>query len=164
MAEEEDSLEWELDNGVPQVRDPFIQKYLQGRHALIEQEHKQRHGQLFLSYFHFPSISPSLFFFFYSLFSVSTPLYPWNRSLIWLCLDYTFKNSMSAVAKEACRIVSHIRLKELRTVWSQSPGSRSPGEPYESDEVLFPGVMFTIAKERMEKTKLWEIVHRMPKG
>jgi len=71
---------------------------------------------------------------------------------------------MSAVAKEACRIVSHIRLKELRTVWSQSLGSRSPGEPYESDEVLFPGVMFTIAKERMEKTKLWEIVHRMPKG
>jgi adenosine deaminase CECR1 len=36
--------EWELSEGVPQVEDPFIQKYLDGRGALIEEEKKQRHG------------------------------------------------------------------------------------------------------------------------
>lgn len=43
-AEEED-LQWELDQGVPQFEDPFIQKYLNGRDALIDEEHKQRHGR-----------------------------------------------------------------------------------------------------------------------
>ena len=41
-----DDIDWELAEGVPQFENPFIQKYLQGRHALIEEEHKQRHGQL----------------------------------------------------------------------------------------------------------------------
>ena len=36
--------QWELNEGVPQVEDPFIQKYLDGRDALIAEEHKQRHG------------------------------------------------------------------------------------------------------------------------
>jgi hypothetical protein len=38
------TLEWELEEGIPQLEDPFIQKYVQGREALIEQERKQRHG------------------------------------------------------------------------------------------------------------------------
>ena len=37
---------WELEEGIPQVEDPFIQKYLNGRDALILQEKKQRHGLL----------------------------------------------------------------------------------------------------------------------
>ena len=37
-------LEWELEQGIPQFEDPFIEKYMQGREALIEQEKKQRHG------------------------------------------------------------------------------------------------------------------------
>jgi adenosine deaminase CECR1 len=40
----EDDLEWEQEEGIPQFEDAFIQKYLNGRDALIEQEHKQRHG------------------------------------------------------------------------------------------------------------------------
>jgi adenosine deaminase CECR1 len=40
-------LEWELEQGIPQLEDPFIQKYLAGRKALIEQEKKQRHDVLF---------------------------------------------------------------------------------------------------------------------
>ena len=40
-------LEWELEEGIPQLEDPFIQKYLAGRKALIEQEKKQRHDVLF---------------------------------------------------------------------------------------------------------------------
>lgn len=36
--------EWELEEGIPQVEDPFIQQYLNGRKSLIAQEQKQRHG------------------------------------------------------------------------------------------------------------------------
>jgi adenosine deaminase CECR1 len=54
MARSEEDIEWEKSEGIPQVEDPFIQKYLSGREALIEQEHKQRHGQIL----HYP-ICPS---------------------------------------------------------------------------------------------------------
>lgn len=46
MARSTEEIAWEKSEGVPQVEDPFIQKYLNGREALIEQEHKQRHGQI----------------------------------------------------------------------------------------------------------------------
>lgn len=45
MSRSEEDIAWEKSEGIPQVEDPFIQKYLNGRDALIEQEHKQRHGQ-----------------------------------------------------------------------------------------------------------------------
>lgn len=37
--------EWELEEGIPQVEDPFIQQYLKGRHSLVQEEQKLRHGQ-----------------------------------------------------------------------------------------------------------------------
>ncbi|OKL60832.1 hypothetical protein UA08_03751 [Talaromyces atroroseus] len=114
MVAPKEDIQWELDEGIPQVEDPFIQKYLNGREALIEQEHKQRH-------------------------------------------DFTFRNSMSIVAQEACRIVSTIREKELRDVWTKEKGRLD-------EELLYPGMMFTAARERMEQTKLWKILERMPKG
>lgn len=64
---------------------------------------------------------------------------------------------MSAVAQEACRIVSTIREKELRDVWTNDGNGPD-------DELLYPGMMFTAARERMEQTKLWKILERMPKG
>jgi adenosine deaminase CECR1 len=36
--------EWELEEGIPQVEEPFIQQYLKGRDALVLEERKQRHG------------------------------------------------------------------------------------------------------------------------
>jgi adenosine deaminase CECR1 len=36
--------DWERAEGVPSLSDPFIQKYLAGRDALVEQEKKQRSG------------------------------------------------------------------------------------------------------------------------
>lgn len=59
MAETEDLsdgsvdsvLEWELEQGIPQFEDAFIQKYMRGRQALIEQEKKQRHGRAHVSHF-----------------------------------------------------------------------------------------------------------------
>ncbi|PYI29243.1 CECR1 family adenosine deaminase [Aspergillus indologenus CBS 114.80] len=38
-----DDKQWELEEGIPQVEDPFIQQYLKGRDSLILQEQKQRH-------------------------------------------------------------------------------------------------------------------------
>ncbi|PYH46896.1 putative CECR1 family adenosine deaminase [Aspergillus saccharolyticus JOP 1030-1] len=35
--------EWELEQGIPQLEDPFIQQYLKGRDSLILQEQKQQH-------------------------------------------------------------------------------------------------------------------------
>ena len=35
---------WEKAEGVPGLGDPFVQKYLQGRDALVQQEKKQRSG------------------------------------------------------------------------------------------------------------------------
>lgn len=70
MAEGEDlsdvsidsDLEWELEQGIPQFEDPFIQKYIQGRAALIEQEKKKRHGEfcalLSLNLHAIPSLQP----------------------------------------------------------------------------------------------------------
>lgn len=43
-----DDLDWELEEGVPQVEDPFIQQYLKGRNSLILEEQKQRHGQILM--------------------------------------------------------------------------------------------------------------------
>lgn len=42
-------MEWELEEGIPQFEDPFIQKYFQGREALIAQEKKQRHDAFFIA-------------------------------------------------------------------------------------------------------------------
>jgi adenosine deaminase CECR1 len=43
--ENETMGEWEKAAGVPNLTDPFIQKYLSGRDALVQQEKKQRSGQ-----------------------------------------------------------------------------------------------------------------------
>lgn len=65
------------------------------------------------------------------------------------------------MARLACAIVSRIRDEERRTIWTNAYednlAKTTEGE-------LYPGMMFTLAKETMEKTKLWEIVRRMPKG
>lgn len=64
------------------------------------------------------------------------------------------------MAQEACAIVAQIRFQEQQTLWTKE---------YEdsllTDHVdVFPGMMFSLAKERMEKSKLWQIVKKMPKG
>ena len=110
--------EWELAEGLPQLTDPFIQKYLQGRDALIEQELSQRS-------------------------------------------DYAFRQSLTPMAVEACKIVSRIRDEEHRTVWK----GQYEGDVISHRQVIHhPGMTFTLAKERMEKTKTWQIVGKMPKG
>jgi len=121
-ASDEESLtslqEWELDEGVPQKDDPFIQKYMSGRNALIEQEKKQRH-------------------------------------------DRAFKATMTPLAKKAANILQSIRKQELKEKWS-SEYEESLAE--HNDGNLYPGMMFSLARERAESTELWRILERMPKG
>ncbi|MCJ1224691.1 hypothetical protein MMC12_001336 [Toensbergia leucococca] len=110
--------DWEVEDGLPQLTDQFIQKYLQGREALIEQEKAQRS-------------------------------------------DYAFRQTLTPLASEACAIVSRIRAEEHRTIWTndfEDEVARKAGLNH------FPGMMFTLAKDRMEKTRLWQIVRKMPKG
>lgn len=57
--------------------------------------------------------------------------------------------------------MGRIREHEQRTIWTaefedilaQKTGAN-----------IYPGMMFGLAKERMEATKLWQIVQKMPKG
>ena len=42
IESEADVSDWEIEEGLPQLNDQFIQKYLDGREALIEQEKTQR--------------------------------------------------------------------------------------------------------------------------
>jgi len=47
MAQESTANEeaWARAEGVPSLSDPFVQKYLAGRDALVQQEKKQRSGR-----------------------------------------------------------------------------------------------------------------------
>ncbi|MCJ1309636.1 hypothetical protein MMC25_003296 [Agyrium rufum] len=105
---------WRKELGIPSFEDGFIQKYLDSRDALIDQEKT-------------------------------------NRS------DQQFRASLTPLAKEACSIVAHIRQEERKTTWGgQAPGNQDGG--------VYPGMMFGLAREKMEQTKLWRIVSKMPKG
>ena len=64
------------------------------------------------------------------------------------------------MAREACSIVKQIKDEEQRTVWTKEYEDRHATETGD----IYPGMMFMHARERMEKTKLWKIVKRMPKG
>lgn len=110
--------DWEIDEGLPQFEDQFIQKYFQGREALIDQEKSQRS-------------------------------------------DAAFRQSLTPLATEACAIVSRILAEERQTIWTseyQDDLARQEGVS------LYPGMMFALARDTMEKTKSWRIIKKMPKG
>lgn len=108
----------EEDLGIPTLEEPFIQKYMDGRDALIAQEKRQRS-------------------------------------------DHAFKESMTPMASEAAATVSAIRFQEHQTIWNHDFEDELAKK--EGIEV-FPGMMFNLAKSRMEQSKLWQIVRKMPKG
>ena len=64
------------------------------------------------------------------------------------------------MAREACSIVSAIRFEEQQTVWT----SDFEDSLTKDSGAVFPGMMFGLARERMESTKLWKIIKKMPKG
>lgn len=70
-------------------------------------------------------------------------------------VDYAFRQRLSPTAKKAAAIVSKIRKYEAENTWTKV-------EEDEGD--VFPGMCFTLAKERMERSVLWKVVGRFPKG
>lgn len=75
--------------------------------------------------------------------------------------DTSFRNSLSPIARRACTIVDRIRNHERDTVWTPEVEEDIAQASHQS---IFPGMMFRLAKDRMESTNLWKIVRRMPKG
>ncbi|GIZ42204.1 hypothetical protein CKM354_000548200 [Cercospora kikuchii] len=116
--ERREFAEWAEKEGVPTMDQPFIQKYLDGRDALIAQE-KQRRS------------------------------------------DHIFREGMTPMQNEAAAIVAAIRFSEQNTLWQ--PGFEDDLAKT-TDQPIYPGMMFSLAKERMESSKLWQIVRKMPKG
>ena len=110
--------DWEIEEGLPQFEDQFIQKYLQGREQLIEREASQRS-------------------------------------------DYAFRQSLNPLAAEACTIVSRILAEERQTIWTSQQQDNLADQ---GGVDLYPGMMFTLARETIKKTKSWQIVKKMPKG
>lgn len=113
-----DDATWLEEEGVPTLAEPFIQKYLDGRDALIAREKEQRS-------------------------------------------DHAFRSTLSPMAAEASAIVSAIRFEEQQTLWNHEYEDNLARE---DGIAVYPGMMFSLAKERMERSKLWKIVKRMPKG
>ncbi|OCK85550.1 Metallo-dependent hydrolase [Lepidopterella palustris CBS 459.81] len=74
--------------------------------------------------------------------------------------DRVFRENLSPMAAEACSIVDQIRFEEQQTLWTKEYEDSLA----EHDGDIFPGMMFSLAKDRMEKSKLWQIIRRMPKG
>ena len=68
---------------------------------------------------------------------------------------------MSPTALEACALVDRIRDEERRTVWTREFEESLAGCDTGN---IYPGMMFSLAKGRLEGTRLWNIVQRMPKG
>ncbi len=54
-----------------------------------------------------------------------------------------------------------IRDEENKAIWTPDLEEQLAQE---EGAVVHPGMMFNLAKDRMEKTKLWQIVRKMPKG
>ncbi|OAL65910.1 adenosine deaminase [Trichophyton rubrum] len=74
--------------------------------------------------------------------------------------DTAFRNALSPIASQACAIVSHIREAEHASIWKHDPSNPDNEEGIE----LYPGMMFGLAKRKLESTHLWRIAKRMPKG
>ncbi|KAF2839398.1 Metallo-dependent hydrolase [Patellaria atrata CBS 101060] len=74
--------------------------------------------------------------------------------------DRIFRENLSPIAEEACAIVDQIRFEEQQTLWTRE----FEDSLQEAEGDVYPGMMFSLAKERMEKSKLWKIIRRMPKG
>lgn len=75
--------------------------------------------------------------------------------------DATFRKTLSPLAARACKIVSQIRTQENQEIWTMGLEERIL---HDCKEPFYPGVMFHRAKDFMERTKLWKIVEKMPKG
>lgn len=78
--------------------------------------------------------------------------------------DASFRQSLSPIARRACAIVERIRQREARTIWTPQLEDELARTKESENITVHPGMMFSLSKDRMEQTQLWQIVRRMPKG
>ncbi|KAF8460941.1 hypothetical protein BDZ91DRAFT_410594 [Kalaharituber pfeilii] len=104
----------------------------------------------------FPNSSTSLQPLIDSHIAARTALISHERSLRH---DHSFRRRLSPTARRACAIAQCIRDHEARTVWAKEAALDAA-----AGQEVFPGMVFTLAKDRMERTELWRIVKRLPKG
>ncbi|KAF6832572.1 adenosine deaminase family protein [Colletotrichum plurivorum] len=75
--------------------------------------------------------------------------------------DASFRANASPIVRRAAAIVARIREEEKKTTWT----AQAEEDLATSQGMApFPGMMFTLAKPRLETTRLWRIVQKMPKG
>ncbi|KAE8417699.1 hypothetical protein BDV36DRAFT_173718 [Aspergillus pseudocaelatus] len=108
-------IDWELEEGVPQVDDPFIQQYLKGRTSLVLEEQKQRY-------------------------------------------DTNLRKALSPVATKACEIVSKIRTRDLTNLGLNEEVPRQLNSTSQTSR------MSHLNRDEVQKTELWRILQKMPKG
>jgi adenosine deaminase CECR1 len=123
---------------IPDRKSASVKSFFKNRDALIAKEKSQRSGTTFP---HTPSSTKTI--------HSSTKTYT---------TDHEFRQSLSPLAQKACLLAGELRARELETFWSTAQNSE-----LEKQE-LFPGMIFNLAKSHMEKTSLWKICQRMPKG
>jgi adenosine deaminase CECR1 len=76
--------------------------------------------------------------------------------------DASFRQNLSPIARRACAIVQRIRDEEKESIWTPQ---LEDSLAQEAEKItVYPGMMFSLSKDRMESTKLWKIVRQMPKG
>eukprot|EP01117_Protostelium_nocturnum_P000732 TRINITY_DN1088_c0_g2_i1.p1 TRINITY_DN1088_c0_g2~~TRINITY_DN1088_c0_g2_i1.p1 ORF type:complete len:586 (+),score=188.09 TRINITY_DN1088_c0_g2_i1:155-1912(+) len=79
--------------------------------------------------------------------------------------DRMFKEQLSETGRRACEVVDKMRREELKSVWSGEYEESLANQLNDKNRAtIHPGMMFALAKERMESTLLWKIVRKMPKG
>jgi adenosine deaminase CECR1 len=82
-----------------------------------------------------------------------------------LILDALFKSTFTPISARAAKTLARIRQKELATTWTSSYDDSISSATSKTGGHLFPGMMFTLARDRMEKeSTVWRIIERMPKG
>lgn len=86
---------------------------------------------------------------------------PRLNSLLTNSPDFSFRQNLSPIAQKACRIVDRIRDEEQRNLWTPE---YEDSLAVRENCTMYSGMMFTLAKDLMERTKLWRIVRRLPKG
>lgn len=85
--------------------------------------------------------------------------------LFMLLLDALFKSTFTPISARAAQTLSRIRQKELATTWNPSLDDSISITTSKNGGNIYPGMMFTLARDRMEKESIvWRIIQRMPKG
>ncbi|KAF8590054.1 adenosine deaminase-related growth [Ramaria rubella] len=69
--------------------------------------------------------------------------------------DFAYKANISASEERAEAIIRRLRLEEANTIW---------GDKHEDIPHPFPGMEFLTARKIIEKTQLFKILRKMPKG